>query len=816
MIFIAELCAWITWGGLPVLAEPEPQPSAAVSTGDKKAEAIPVNMIGERTGRLKETAREIERVLSDNIIEIEVAEEVSVLTSKLSQFADEHDSLIQTNTPSSVWYSRSLKLNEYRSKVSVLAASLQKRTEELQKLGDDLAFGQEVWSLTKDSVKSVKLNKTVVDDINLVLDQLSKYEKQVRQNQSELLNLQNKVFTLNDTINKLETSLNDAVKNARSQVWQRNSDYMWVRLNDAVLQETCQTWNSSLEAQMRDLKVYWDQNGLAVFVYLLIFALVWLGLRGVYNVIRPWGSQGGELQYAVRLVEMPIPIAALAVKACFLSGEGASLNILSALASLFVIVPSLIVLRRIVDDHFTPILNALLVVYIIDMVNQLAHEAASMARILNLCEACCIVCFLVFYLRSALFEDIARIKGTKTMRAFSIIGYGTLVCSVLAVFANIVGYVELASRIIIIVLMSTVSGFMLVAVAQFIVALLLFAMTVPPLSLSNLVQTRWSDILRTVKTVLYWCILYLVIDNACGLAGYMDALPNLFTGIFNCQIAYGSVNVTVGQCLVAVAVLVGSYKLSKLFLAMMEYDFLPRWHLKPNAANVVLFFARYVPYIVCFFIACAVLGLSVENLAMVVSALSVGIGFGLQNVINNFISGLILLFEPRIAVGGVVEFGSYSGVLVNVGMRASVVRMFDGREVIVPNSELISNKVVSITNTEAVPYRSSISFALLGPVDIARVREIVEKCALEHTDVMNTPAPILILKDMETGYPKFILKFWTRSYDLLVVTQNDLSFRIVKRLQEEGWQLAGNKVELVHSDTVETLPIVNTQKIGST
>ena len=163
-----------------------------------------------------------------------------------------------------------------------------------------------------------------------------------------------------------------------------------------------------------------------------------------------------------------------------------------------------------------------------------------------------------------------------------------------------------------------------------------------------------------------------------------------------------------------------------------------------------------------------------------------------------------------------VEFGNYSGVLVNVGMRASVVRMFDGREVIVPNSELISNKVVSISHVAAVPYRCNISFALLGPVDLARVREIVEKCALEHKDVMNTPAPLLILNNMETGYPKFVLRFWTRSYDLLIVTQNDLSFRIAERLQEEGWQLAGNKVELIRSGSVESLPIINSQNTDLT
>ncbi|MDO5296656.1 MAG: mechanosensitive ion channel [bacterium] len=813
IIGLLTLSVWFCLGGTAQLwAEPEPEPSPSASADEERQpEAIPVNKIGERIGRLTAQAHDVERILNDSHAAEEVRQQVAVISEKLSKFAEEHNNLLQSNTPSDIWYARTQQLEDYHRQVRDLAEVLQKRTEELQKLGEELTYGQEVWNLTKISVKSVKLNNSVIEDINKVLDTLSQYEEQVRRHQSELLNLQNEVFALNDSVEEQKKNLQAAIEEARSQVLQRNSDYLWVRLNAAVAQEAQETWYSSLKAQLHDLRVYGDKNSVKLVVYLLIFAVVWLILREVYRVVRPWGSHSGELQHAVRLVEMPIPIAALAAEACFLSGEGATLHIVKAIAGLVAIVPALIVLRRILDSYLTPLLNTVLIVYTLDMLNQLAYESPAVSRLFNLAEAVCMTVFLVCYLRSAVFASLAQIKGTRLHRVASIVGYGFLVFSCLAILANIVGYIELARRIVSILLLSTVSAFMLAAAAQFIVAMVLFFVTVPPLSLSNLVQIHRADILRLTKTILYWIALFIVLDNACGLAGYVGALRNLSQAVLDCHIAYGSVNVTIGQCLVAIAVLVISYQLSRLFTAVAECDVLPRWKLKSNASNVLLFFARYVPYIICFFIACAVLGLSVENLAMVVSALSVGIGFGLQNIINNFISGLILLFEPRIAVGGVVEFGNYSGVLVNVGMRASVVRMFDGREVIVPNSELISNKVVSITNTDAVPYRCSISFSLLGPVDIARVREVVEKCAAEHENVVSTPAPLLILDAMETGYPKFVLKFWTRSYDLLIVTQNNLSFQIVKRLQEEGWQLAGHKTELVSGEIEKSLPIVNTK-----
>ena len=623
----------------------------------------------------------------------------------------------------------------------------------------------------------------------------------MRQRQSELLKLQNEVFGLRDTITTLNNNLTEAIEQDRGKIFTRDSAFLWERLSPSVSREAWQTWRASLQKQFAELRVFWNKNSLTLIVYVLIFAVVWFVLREVYRVISPWANHNGELQRAVRLVEVPIPIAALAAEACFVS-NGVTLQIVKAIAGLFAIVPALVVLRRILDRYLTSILSAVLVVFIIDLVNQLAYEAVAISRVLILIEALCIFAFVVYYLRSSAFASVVKVKGPLVHKIGKAVAFAMLTAAGTAVFANVVGYVELSRRLVTVLLFSTVSAFMFLAAAHFVLAMILFLVTVPPLSLSNLIQLHRADILRVSKTWLYWLVLFLLIDHVCAMVGYAKSLPSLLSWIGNLHIAYGGVDVTIGQCLVAIAILVVSYQLSKLLLAISEYDILPRLQIKPNAANVLMFFARYVPYIVCFFIACAILGLSVENLAMVISALSVGIGFGLQNIINNFISGLILLFEPRIAVGGAVEFGNYSGILKNVGMRASVVRLFDGRELIVPNSELISNKVVSITNISSVPYRFGISFALIGPVDHQAVKQAVEQCALEHPNIAASPAPLLLIEDMNSGYPKYTLNSWVTSYELMYETKNSLSYQVMQCLKEHGWQLAGQKTEMISLETL--------------
>ena len=128
---------------------------------------------------------------------------------------------------------------------------------------------------------------------------------------------------------------------------------------------------------------------------------------------------------------------------------------------------------------------------------------------------------------------------------------------------------------------------------------------------------------------------------------------------------------------------------------MLEEDVYHHLHLAAGIPYAISTMVHYVILLVGFFVALGALGIDLMKVTILVGAFSVGIGFGLQNVINNFVSGLILLFERPIKVGDVIEVGGNVGEVSRIGIRASVIRTTDGSEVIVPNGSLISSQVTN-------------------------------------------------------------------------------------------------------------------------
>ena len=133
---------------------------------------------------------------------------------------------------------------------------------------------------------------------------------------------------------------------------------------------------------------------------------------------------------------------------------------------------------------------------------------------------------------------------------------------------------------------------------------------------------------------------------------------------------------------------------------ILDREIVPLLQLRPGAGYAVVTFTRWVIVIVGAILTLAALGVDPAKVTLVAGALSVGIGFGLQNVVNNFVSGLILIVERPVGVGDLIEVGPLTGEVKRIGIRSSTVRTGQGAEVIVPNSELVSKEVVNWTRSD--------------------------------------------------------------------------------------------------------------------
>jgi potassium-dependent mechanosensitive channel len=178
-------------------------------------------------------------------------------------------------------------------------------------------------------------------------------------------------------------------------------------------------------------------------------------------------------------------------------------------------------------------------------------------------------------------------------------------------------------------------------------------------------------------------------------------------------------------------------------------------------------------------------GFDITNLAIVAGALSVGIGFGLQSIVNNFVSGLILLVERPIKVGDWIALGDQQGNVRRISVRSTEIETFDRASLIVPNSELISGRVLNWTHRNLLG-RVVIKFPLEGGADPEKVLKIMLECARSHPQVQKSPEPIASLDSFSPGLLEFSLRATVNDVNRGLMVLTDLRIGILKELRRQG------------------------------
>jgi small-conductance mechanosensitive channel len=187
-------------------------------------------------------------------------------------------------------------------------------------------------------------------------------------------------------------------------------------------------------------------------------------------------------------------------------------------------------------------------------------------------------------------------------------------------------------------------------------------------------------------------------------------------------------------------------------------------------------------------LAFAASGIPMDKLAIVIGALGVGIGFGLQNVVNNLVSGIILAFEKPIEVGDVIELGQRSGVVKEVGIRSSKISLYDGSEVIVPNGDLISQQLVNWTRTNR-NRRITLNIGVAYGSDVKQVMDIIISAFADRKEVLTIPAPLVLLSDFGANSINFKAYFWVSDLDNAGTQQSDVLTFIYNALNKAGIEI---------------------------
>lgn len=258
------------------------------------------------------------------------------------------------------------------------------------------------------------------------------------------------------------------------------------------------------------------------------------------------------------------------------------------------------------------------------------------------------------------------------------------------------------------------------------------------------------------------------------------SLPAAVSGIMGIGFMVGTMKISIGLIAISTMTLTATFFVSKVIPKIMLDESISGKYVERGARNSIARLIQYFIIVIGFLIAIAMIGIDLTKLTIILGALGVGIGFGLQGIVNNFVSGLILLFERPLREGDTITIdnGTSWAQIRKIGLRATIVQTFDNADVIIPNADLISNTVTNWT-LQNRQMRVMLPIGVAYGSDVAKVHEILLDCAKAHELVLKSPAPTVFFLNLGDSSLDFQLRVWIQDTDDQLTVKSNLFSSIV-------------------------------------
>lgn len=201
---------------------------------------------------------------------------------------------------------------------------------------------------------------------------------------------------------------------------------------------------------------------------------------------------------------------------------------------------------------------------------------------------------------------------------------------------------------------------------------------------------------------------------------------------------------------------------------------------RKNKTGSWILLLKLLIYILGFFLAVSAAGIPIDKIAIVIGALGVGIGFGLQNIVNNLVSGVILAFEKPMTIGDVIEVGNRMGTVKEIGIRSSKINTYEGAEIIVPNGELISSQLINWTRNNSYK-RVEIIVGVSYKTDIAAAKKIATDILHQLPGILHYPQPAVLLHELADSSVNLRLLFWAENFDEWAKLKSEVIQELLKQ-----------------------------------
>ncbi|HEY8122727.1 MAG TPA: mechanosensitive ion channel domain-containing protein [Myxococcota bacterium] len=620
----------------------------------------------------------------------------------------------------------------------------------------ELDMQSEVWERTREHARGDQAPAEALARIDAVRSALRGATREAKAARSGLLDLQARIANQESRVEELIDLLGAAKARAQRSLLERDSEPLWSSFG--TQSHSAELAGRQLARDSAAARAYAKRTYAPFVAQLAIF--VGAALLGLYSN-RRFENLRGDPRLAASAVIFERAFSSAALMALSLTSALHPLapSFVLGVSRLALIPPVLRLLPKLVDEALQPAIWVVAALAGIDVLRGALVTIAPLERTLFTLELAAAVGALLWLMRPArlvLVPDSANVPRLLQLPLqLALLLFGV------AFVASVLGWSNLARLLGNGTLLSTYAAVVVYGGARVLRAGLRAAVRTGADANVRLLRENAEPTIAggarvvNIAALCAWAALTL---RAFGFASDFLAFAG---AIWSTPVGYGSLEIALGDVLTFVLTIWASVLLSRFVRFVVEGEALSRFKPSGGVAHAVARTAQYLIVLLGFFAAAAAAGIDMNRFSVLAGAFGVGIGFGLQNIVNNFVSGLILLYERPIQIGDSIEVsGGISGDVKSLGIRSCTLRTFEGADVIVPNAMLISEKVTNWTLSDRTR-RNDLKIGVAYGSDPRRVLELLLGCARAHASVLGYPEPIALFTGFGESALSFELRFWT-------------------------------------------------------
>jgi len=671
-----------------------------------------------------------------------------------------------------------------RTRLSGWSASLQGRSRALESNLDQLATMRTEWTKTREQAVESSAPAVILSRISEVLDEIRSLSARTKSRQTEVLTLQETVGAAGSTADALISDIKRARAAMVGQLLQRQAPPIWRWFGEFDGDRTfLSRAGESFRQQFTAVAEYLTANWTGLILHLLGTALVAAILYRGRKRAAKWVEEEPALKSVMQTFSLPFSTAVLLSLVTVQWWYPVAPVALVQLTGLLALVPAVRLLKRVVPPQLFLGVYGLGAFYVIDRVRSLLAASPAIEWSLFLVEMAAAIFLTSIVFSSRRVMQLGWPESDIRSRMLAAARTTLLIVFSVSIAAVALGYARLGALLGDGALASGYAAILLYASAEALEGLWTYLLRSRLAGRLHFIRNHRWLLQRRGARVIRFLVFVAWIVAALGFFALLMPLGDALGALLGARFTRGNLSIALGDVVLFVASVWAAVLVSRFVRFVLAEDLYDRVELPHGASYALSTLLHYVLMIGGFLIGIAAAGVDMSRFALVAGALGVGIGFGLQNIVNNFVSGLILLFERPIQVGDAVEVGALSGEVRRIGIRASTIRTWEGSEVIVPNGALISDPVINWTLSDRMR-RIEIPIGVAYGTDPQRVLQILGDVVRGHPNIIQQPAVVTLFTGFGDNSLDFVVRGWTAQFEQGVTVRSELMVLLEEALRK--------------------------------